>query len=42
VATKPVLHSTTKIAGAARAARFSGSRFICGSVVPDHMLCGKD
>jgi hypothetical protein len=27
---KPVLQSTTKIAGAARAAIFSKSRFICG------------
>jgi hypothetical protein len=39
---KPVLHSTTKIAGAARAAIFSKSAVILPSLMPDHGLCGKD
>src|SRR5467141_1879454 len=34
VATKPVLQSTTKITGAARAARFSKFRFICRPACP--------
>ena len=38
---KPVLHSRTKIAGAARAANFEVLGHL-PSLLPDHMLCGKN
>src|SRR5438876_1617304 len=41
VPTKPVLHSTTKIAGAARAANLSKSTVIRRALLPNHMLCGN-
>src|SRR5689334_749629 len=41
VPTKPVLHSTTKIAGAARAASLSKSSVICRALLPKATLCGN-
>src|SRR5215475_1553619 len=41
VPTKPVLHSTTKIAGAARAANLSKSSVIWRALVPNPVLCGN-
>src|SRR4029077_2390649 len=41
VPTKPVLHSTTKIAGAARAANLSKSGVIWRALLPKPVLCGN-
>src|ERR1700754_3935254 len=41
VPTKPVLQSTTKIAGAARAANLSKSCVMCRALLPNHAPCGN-